>query len=534
MTEHEQAGEWIEPAPTTPIVPVPLAATELPARFRHLTPRSTAAAVLLNLTGAGFGYGYLRRPLRAAVSAGLAVALVAVAFWTDAAATPWLWRGLAAGWLAVLALDAARIAARHPRPDAHAARRPVLAGVLGVVVVAGGYVGYGAAGRHAYADGLAAQARADCAAATDEFDAVTGPYELTLSRTVAAAERAGVECDDYTRTTAIQRAGDHEAAARGYHRFRRDHPDSALAPFVDRGLVDAYTAWARGLRAGGDLAGAVEVYRDLLGEDTSFRPEVAETYLELARNGIETVGGDPLPSAGRVVEALEAIVGEFADTPAAGEVPAAFDQLYAAATEPYRRGRFCAALPVLEYFAGLSGQGARKVAGAAKGHFPRGMLHCGLAQLRRGDSAAAVSTLERFVSEFPRHGGVAQARSALIAAMVGAGTGERVPVPAPHGATGPITVTFVNGVNMPVDVRVAGSTAHEFRLPPCVTCPPHFPPSGGQAACPTVSGLPVRTVRLRAGAHQLLAEFGTADALAMALVAGDGRDLYCLYVERRF
>ncbi|QFZ19497.1 tetratricopeptide repeat protein [Saccharothrix syringae] len=519
--ERPDRPAWVDDAPTDP---------RLPALFPPAPPRSGPAAVLLNLTGLGLGYAYLGRWARAAVAAAGAVALVVVAYATDAANSPGPWRLVAVAWFAALALDAARIATRHPRPPARAT--PVLAGALAVVLVAGAYAGYGLAGHAAHTAGLAAQAGGNCAAAVDEFEAVTGFYELTLSPDVAAAARGLTECGAYTWATEAQRAGEHATAVARYRHFRQQHPGSPLDPHVHQDLVETYATWARGLRDGGKPAEAVEVYRDLLREDASFRDEVADAYLRLAR-AAPPAGTDAVARARGSVDALLVVVREFGGTPAAAEVPAALDAVYGAAAAPLGRGEFCAAAPALEYFAGLTDPALAKAAADARAHFPRAVLECGLGQLREGRSDDAVTALERFVGTFPDHGDAARARSALISAKVAAGTGARVPVPAPLGAEGSIPVTFVNGVSAPVTVRVAGSTAHEFTLPGCGDCPPSFPPLGGSAACPSVDGLPARTVRLDPGEHHVLGEYGRADALAEPLGVGSGQpDLFCLYLER--
>ena len=79
-------------------------------------PRSAVAAVLLNLTGLGLGYAYVRRGWRVSAAVLGSVALLVVAFVTGAAYLPWLWRAVAAGWLGLVAADAARIALKAPRP----------------------------------------------------------------------------------------------------------------------------------------------------------------------------------------------------------------------------------------------------------------------------------------------------------------------------------------------------------------------------------------------------------------------------------
>lgn len=375
----EQPAEWVDPTPTDPILRIP------PTPPTPPEPKSTAAAVLLNLTGVGAGYFYLRRRWQAWTATVLTVALVVVAFITNAAANPWLWRILAAVWLVILVLDARRIAVKHP-PIAN--RRPVVIGAIAVVAVVGAYIGYGVLGRGTYDDGLAAQGRGDCAVATDQFKAVTGPYELTLSSDISAANRGLVECADFTHAAD---SDDEATVVQRYGQFRVDHPDSPLRPFVRDKLVETYTTWARGLRDEGKLADSIKVYRDLLSEDESFAPEVADAYMRLAKK----LTSETPVSASAAATALEAIADEFGDTPTAKEVPAAFDALYAAAIAPIAAGQPCKAVDVLAFFAGLTNKVAAKVAGEAKNQYPRAMLDCGLNELRDGQAAIAVGTLDR-------------------------------------------------------------------------------------------------------------------------------------------
>ncbi|MBB5801368.1 hypothetical protein F4560_001136 [Saccharothrix ecbatanensis] len=513
----EQPAEWVDPTPTDPILRIP------PTPPTPPEPKSTAAAVLLNLTGVGAGYFYLRRRWQAWTATVLTVALVVVAFITNAAANPWLWRILAAVWLVILVLDARRIAVKHP-PIAN--RRPVVIGAIAVVAVVGAYIGYGVLGRGTYDDGLAAQGRGDCAVATDQFKAVTGPYELTLSSDISAANRGLVECADFTHAAD---SDDEATVVQRYGQFRVDHPDSPLRPFVRDKLVETYTTWARGLRDEGKLADSIKVYRDLLSEDESFAPEVADAYMRLAKK----LTSETPVSASAAATALEAIADEFGDTPTAKEVPAAFDALYAAAIAPIAAGQPCKAVDVLAFFAGLTNKVAAKVAGEAKNQYPRAMLDCGLNELRDGQAAIAVGTLDRFIKTFPDHGDLPQAKSAQIAAKVAIGTGARVPVPAPLGTGGPITITFYNVVNSSIDIKLAGSTAHEFTLPACTTCPEVYAPGAGAAACDSPIGKPLFAVGLGEGAHHLLADFErSGDLVKQFDASGGGFDMYCLYSER--
>ena len=77
-------------------------------------PRWPVAVALLNLTGLGLGYWYLERRLRGWLALAGTLALVVIAFATDAADRPWQWVGIAVVWTGLAALDGWRLARRHP------------------------------------------------------------------------------------------------------------------------------------------------------------------------------------------------------------------------------------------------------------------------------------------------------------------------------------------------------------------------------------------------------------------------------------
>jgi len=138
---------------------------------------------------------YLRRWWRAALYFTGTALLVGLAFVTNAADLPWLWRVLAVLWLGWMAVDGWLLARGNLRPLTtrdHLVPAAVAVVLVGAMVA--GFLFYGAAGRRVYADGVAAQARADCTNAIKKYDTVTGPYELTLSRNVAAATTNREQC----------------------------------------------------------------------------------------------------------------------------------------------------------------------------------------------------------------------------------------------------------------------------------------------------------------------------------------------------
>ena len=418
---------------------------------------STLAAVLLNLTGLGLGYGYLRRRLLLAVALVVVAALGTVAFLTDAAARPWLWRGLSGGWVLGLGLHAWLIA--RPRPAPATAWRPVAIGAAAVAVVVAGYVGYGIAGRGVHADGLAAQARADCPTAVERFDTVTGPFELTLSTTVTDAGAKRTECAEFLQGVDAQRRRSPEVAVHQYRQFRADHPTSVLAPFARTNLAESYVDVATGWQAPLNAVAARES-----------------------------------------VDMLLMVSREFGDTPSAKRAPKGITDAFAAATAPYTDGAFCDALPALDYFAGLDRAGIGDTVDTANTYRAQALYECGLGQARAGDVTAA-TTLDTFVKAYPQHPGMAQAKSALISARVAKAAGVPLAVPPPLGDNNPgsIPVTFYNDGNTPLIILVAGPTAHELSLPACATCPADYPLGG--AGCADLTGRPSVTLRLAAAPY---------------------------------
>jgi tetratricopeptide (TPR) repeat protein len=449
------APSGYEPPADLGYVPSPGFGYEPPPPRKVGPPRSVVGAALLNVTGLGLGYAYLRNRGLLVVALVGTVALVTAALLTDAAARPWLWRGLMLSWLVALGAHAALLASR--REPGAAQRTPVLAGVAAVAVVVAGYVGYGLAGAGAYDRGVAAQADGDCPTATDEFDSVTGPYKLTFSADIAEAERRADECAAYEKAMAAQKRGDFTAAILLYEKLRQDDPDSPLAPYVHTNLADSHFAKA-----------------------TSWRSPVSSVDVEVS------------------VNTLLMLSREFADTEPAKKVPGAIADMFTEATKPYGEGKFCDALPALTFFAALdpSSVGAR-IAADANTFRARSLYECGLSQAHANDYPTAVTTLETFVAAYPNDGGIPQAKAALITAKVAVAAQVRLPFPPPLGDNDPGSnpVTFYNDSSSPVTIYVAGPTAHEIVLPACPTCPVTYP-KDDPAACRDMTGRPSVTLHL--------------------------------------
>jgi tetratricopeptide (TPR) repeat protein len=505
--------------------------------------RSAVAAVLLNLTGLGLGYVYLRRRLRATAVIVIVAIMVVVAFTNDAASTPWLWRILAASWVLATAVDAWVVVRHLPRPDTRVQRlRPVAVGFLAVLAVVVGHIGYAEAGRATYAAGLAAQGRADCTQANRSFDAVTGPYELTLSRDVPAAAVRRAECTKFLAAEQFERSGAHAEAVAGYQTFRSDHAGSLLEPFAQEGTRRALLAWAVELRGAGDLDGAIARYRELLRElegdpgAAQVREDLAATHVERASAARDTM----VAAAGHArVEAMRdamddlLLVGrELADTPTAAGVPQAVLDTFTEANSAFAEGRFCDALPVLDYAVTLPD--AAGLAPVANGDRARSLSECGLANFNAGDYTGATDRFESLVADYPNDPGVPQARSAIITAEVGRAAGTPLPLPAPIDSPGSEPVLVYNAAATEVRVLVAGPTAHELTLPPCPGCPASY--ATGAESCPGAAGKPSTPLRLRPGTYHVMqdrAELGPDESVNEPITVRPGGGELCVTVTER-
>jgi hypothetical protein len=456
------------------------------------TPRSAWAAALLNLTGIGLGYGYLRRFGRALGAAAGTIALVALAFVTDASSAPWLWRAVAVVWLGAQAADGARLALRGPRPARGNALLPIWGGAAAVTVLVAGSLGYGAAERATFAAAVAAHAKGDCATARPAFDAVTGVYRLTLADDVPDAAARREECAAYTAASTAQDAGAVAAAEDGLRAFRRDHPGSVLEPHVDERLTT-----------------------------------IALRRVDQAVTTLATQTGDARASTVRAAMAtLLSIRRDLADAPSAARVPQVVQTLWAAAERPFADQQFCEVLPTLDYAVTLPEAETGAIVATAREHRPQAQLGCGLAEFRAGRFPQAASHMQDLLTDHPGDPAAAQARSVLTATDVAQATPDRIPVPAPLGTPGDRTVTFYNVTSTTLRLQITGATAEDVTVPGCPSCPASLPKLD---TCPSPGGKPMQAVRLAGGLyHVLLRPTGSRSMNVRTLTAMDG-DGFCVY-----
>jgi tetratricopeptide (TPR) repeat protein len=524
------------PPPAWPFVPEPPPPVG-PARW-------PVAVALLNFTGLGLGYQYLARRRRFVVCLILAAGLVTTAFATDAAGRPWLWRGIAAGWLVLLALDGWRLARRHPGALTAPRRRPTLVAVAAIAALAGGCALYGVVGNQVLESGQSAQADGDCKTATARFDLVTGPFELTLSPAVASAARDREYCRQFLTAVAKHDRGEFEAAVTGLREFLARTPSNRLDKPAEDRIQLAYLDWARSARDAHDYPKAIAVYRRLLQEYDAgstvrqARGELAQTFMDEAqaqRDKFDPAGGSLLESSVRkaMSDYLE-VQANFGNTDAAKAVPKAIEETFTAAVKPFTDGKYCEAIPTLEYLAELPGRAGDIVTTAKQDH-AKAAFECGLLRYANGAYDEAADHFNTVVTKYNDNALTPAAGSAYIAATIAShkpGLTPPLPPPLAGDRPGNISLTFSNDSSLPVEVLLLGPTAHRIVIPGCTRCPEVY--EDASKACVRSTGLPSVELGLRPGDYLIMqwdVDTG-ANPSDVTTIPVHGAGGYCLYRSR--
>ena len=503
--------------------------------------RWPVAVALLNLTGLGLGYEYLARRRRFVACLVVAAALVTTAFATDAAGRPWLWRGVAAGWLVLLALDGWRLARRHPGARSAPRRRPTLVAVAAIAALAGGYVLYGVVGNQVLASGESAQADGDCDKATARFDLVTGPFELTLSPAVASAERSRDYCRRFLSAVAKHDRGDYEAAITSFREFLSSTPSNRLDKPAEDRIQGAYLDWAGSARNAHDYPKAIAVYRRMLQEYKAgsavkqARGELAQTFLDEAqalRDKFDPAGGSQLAAdVNKAMSDYLEIQSNLGNTDAAKAVPKAIEETFTAAIRPFTDGKFCEAVPTLKFLAELPAR-AGDIVTTAKLDHAKSAFECGLVRYSSGTYDEAAEHFNTVITKYNDNALAPAAGSAYIAATIASlKPGLKPPLPPPLAGDRPgaISLTLFNDSSLPVEVLLLGPTAHRIVIDGCKTCPDVY--EDASKACASPLGRSSVELRLRPGDYYMLQRdvdtgANPSDVTTIPLHSTDG---FCLY-----
>lgn len=206
---------------------------------------SPVTAALLNLTGIGLGYGYLRRFWRWGLYLLVLLTLLIAAYRLEDDTVSWLWAGAGLAWIGASVWDASRLG---PRGMASETPSPVLT-VPAIVALAlvvtelTGFWLYRSAGERALAAGRRAHRSGDCRTAVAHYDGVTDRYKMSFTSVVAAARTNRGECSELLAAQRARKRGAFRGAVGRYEAFLRAHPNTVLAVAVRDELADTEREW---------------------------------------------------------------------------------------------------------------------------------------------------------------------------------------------------------------------------------------------------------------------------------------------------
>ncbi|MEO3756585.1 hypothetical protein [Streptomyces sp. B6B3] len=454
--------------------------------------RRGLTAVLLNGTGWGLGFVYLRLWGKAVRYWIATVLLIVLANALNASGTPVVWLVVYALWL----LGAMFSGWRHGiRGETAIIRAPAYAPVVGAVVlalVAAGLVFYRAtpAGELDTAD--AAHADGDCAEASDHYErASASQYEFLLTPVLAEARDGLAACELLLVSERAAERGDYAAALGGYEEYLAGY--DGAPPFADA---------------------ATRV--------PGLRLESADAVAERAAEADSWEGDDGYLTA---IEAYFQLRADYPDSPEAGHVEERVRGIYDARTAPLADQRYCQVTDALEQFAGLADQfdepEARDLGEQANGALPEAhygcasahqdndepcqaapefeaaatapaasermadragsalretLFDCGEARYQAGSYPEARDVLQRLLDDYPDDAHAGEAEDMLISIDIAeisedSSTGE-LPDPdqSGSGAAGVATVEIENGSSETLEILYTGPETGRTTIDACSGC----------------------------------------------------------------
>ncbi|MGP4112914.1 tetratricopeptide repeat protein [Streptomyces sp. 4N509B] len=438
--------------------------------------RRAVAAALLNATGLGLGFVYLRlwgRALRYWVVAAL---LVIVANALNAADAPAVWLVAYALWLLLAVFQGWRHGRAGETATIRAPRWAPLVGVLVLALAATAVVLARAVPQAELDRAETAHREGECSEAMRHYErAADTRYEFLLSPALGQARQGLAACElllaaedsagsgDFTsavvhyedylagydgappfagaeaRLTGLrlqeadalalqaedsgawEGAGGYLEAFEAYFALRADHPDSAEAGEVPGRVEGIYAARTADFDAG-RFCQAVEGLRPFT--------EFAESFDEPEAADLDERASRALPEAVHGCGSLRYDDGRYCQAAThfneAARMPEATDDLADQARNLALRSRFecgaghsddgrpCEAVPEFEAVAG-SAAATRELSENAGSSLRDALFACGQTRYQDGDYGGARDTLRRLIDDYPDDGRVADAEDLLIA-----------------------------------------------------------------------------------------------------------------------
>lgn len=513
--------------------------------------RTAILAGLLNLSGLGVGFGYLRR------WGALVVYWLGLVIWVVLASSTMLWLALLVIWWATAVVWVV-IAGTEPRFRSRPPGRtwvPVSIGVGLLLVVTSQIVSYRESASTVLADGDDAHADGDCDEAVDRYDELTSSYKVSFTTAVDRAEAPRAACERLLRARSASEEDDYTTAIAHYQGYAEHGAAALFAEGADAELATVRAGYAE----------------DLVSDDTD--------------QGYEDA-----------YEQYKVVVDEHPGSPEATAAPDDLMAMYETATSDYTDERYCMSIEDLELFVDFPDEDlAQPLRTRAQESLPDAVLGCGRQQFNQGDLEDAEETLQRVVDDFPDSSSVAPARQTLnripgawldrgrnhfsngrlgqaqqalqrviddypnsAAAAEARGVLQAVaqererqriqdtiddlesgaselPPPTPSGTApgGVATVEVINGSNVGLEILYDGPETGSFTLAACPDCSDVF---GTAFTCGTASS-PSRTVTVPAGTYRIavratdggVVPFFGSSALASGTAYSD-----CYYIQTTF
>ncbi|WP_035697673.1 hypothetical protein, partial [Glycomyces tenuis] len=347
--------------------------------------RLGATAVLLNLSGLGLGYHYLRRfRIGFAHLAGTAALLVACVAGAVARA-PQLWAAVAVLWLCWTAVHTWILASRSPS-DSRRPRWPVIAAAAMVpVVLAAGVASLRWAAAAELDEGLAAHEAGDCETARSHYGRLVTLYGLAFSEASATALEQQRQCELLAEARGVAAEGDFEASFAAYEEYLAEE-DAVAVGTVREELARAHLDYAEALWSEHPPTAPFRAYTDAFGQ-----------------YGI--------------------VLADFPDSEAAGLVEESALAGYRAYREAIPEGEECDSrgpvryfidaptLPSVEDSAAL--ETAEAVAAEAAAELPGLLFTCGVDAYDSDNLSTAESLLRELVDDYPDDPNAAAAQDLL-------------------------------------------------------------------------------------------------------------------------
>lgn len=431
-----------------------------------------AAAALLNASGLGAGYLYLRLWGRAVGSWLVTALLVLAALGLHASGTPWFWITLFALWLAHQAYSGWKHGSAGP-PGRRAPWLPLTAGAALLALVIAGAVQYRGGPQDALERGDAAHAAGDCATAVEHYDAATATRnELTFSPALDRAADGRAGCRIVLTAEAAAGEADYPGAINGYGDYLARYDGTPPWPGAEDRLAGLHLDQADSLAADGTVEAAYAAYA--------------------------------------------AIPAGFPGSAPAAAVPDRLDALYEARTTALAAGDHCPAVDELRPFLELAGEHrddplAEDLAGRARGALPDALYACGMDDYRDEHYTDARTTLEEFRSLYPDDARSGQVDDTLIAieiAQIGSGSTGDLPDPTPAGSApgGTATVEIVNDSPEALEILYTGTETGTGTVDACGGCTTQSDLLSGWSGSACQAGIdrPTTTIRLPAGTYEFV------------------------------